>query len=164
MQNNTGCKINVTQASGEDIEREIGLVGTRQAIELAKQAIWDKVETVVSLCGTITSGICLTREQREKNNSGGGGRRGGQFDNDQYSDRFSQQQAPFAQQQQGTAQGMPQQQPSAPAPPDSNGADPYAAWGGYQNYVAMWYAALAQQQQGGAQPPGPAQGPTPGTS
>lgn len=49
MQNSTGCKINVTQAGpGEDIEREIGLVGTRQAIEAAKRAIWDKVDTVVS--------------------------------------------------------------------------------------------------------------------
>ncbi|KAK8165595.1 hypothetical protein BKA80DRAFT_84746 [Phyllosticta citrichinensis] len=48
MQNSTGCKINVSQASGADIEREIGLVGTRQSIEDAKQAIWEKVDTVVS--------------------------------------------------------------------------------------------------------------------
>ena len=49
MQNSTGCKINVSQASGADIEREIGLVGTRQAIEDAKRAIWDKVDSVVSI-------------------------------------------------------------------------------------------------------------------
>ena len=48
MQADTGCKINVSQASGADIEREIGLVGTRQAIDDAKRAIWDKVDQVVS--------------------------------------------------------------------------------------------------------------------
>jgi hypothetical protein len=48
MQSETGCKINVSQASGADIEREIGLVGSRQAIDDAKQAIWDKVDQVVS--------------------------------------------------------------------------------------------------------------------
>jgi len=47
MQSDTGRKINVSQASGADIEREIGLVGTRQAIEDAKRAIWDKVDQVV---------------------------------------------------------------------------------------------------------------------
>lgn len=50
MQSTTGCKINVSQASGgADIEREIGLVGTRQAIEDAKKAIWEKVDSVVSM-------------------------------------------------------------------------------------------------------------------
>lgn len=49
MQSETGCKINVSQASGADIEREIGLVGTRQAIDDAKRAIWEKVEQVVRL-------------------------------------------------------------------------------------------------------------------
>lgn len=48
MQNNTGCKINVAQPSGQDYEREIGLVGTRSAIELAKRAIMEKVHAVVS--------------------------------------------------------------------------------------------------------------------
>lgn len=48
MQNNTGCKINVSTPSGADISREIGLIGTRQAIESAKRAIWDKVGTVVN--------------------------------------------------------------------------------------------------------------------
>lgn len=49
MQATTGCKINVSQASGADIEREIGLVGSRQAIDEAKRAIWDKVDSVVSV-------------------------------------------------------------------------------------------------------------------
>lgn len=48
MQNTTSCKINVSQPTGRDIEREIGLVGTRQAIEMAKRAIMDKVDAVVS--------------------------------------------------------------------------------------------------------------------
>ncbi|KAL9576397.1 MAG: hypothetical protein Q9212_007130 [Teloschistes hypoglaucus] len=47
MQQATGCKINVSQPNGRDIERDIGLVGTRGAIEAAKRAIMDKVHTVV---------------------------------------------------------------------------------------------------------------------
>ena len=47
MQTSTGCKINVSPASGRDIEREIGLVGTRQAIDSAKRAIMEKVDAVV---------------------------------------------------------------------------------------------------------------------
>ena len=43
----TGCKINVAQPSGQDFEREIGLVGSRGAIEQAKRAIMDKVYAVV---------------------------------------------------------------------------------------------------------------------
>ena len=48
MQSSTGCKINVSPASGRDIERHIGLIGSRDAIERAKDAITDKVRTVVS--------------------------------------------------------------------------------------------------------------------
>lgn len=48
MQNQSSCKINVSPPSGADIEREIGLIGTRQAIERAKNLIWEKVDTVVS--------------------------------------------------------------------------------------------------------------------
>lgn len=48
MQNSTGCKINVSPASGRDVQREIGLIGTRQAIEAAKRAILAKVDTAVS--------------------------------------------------------------------------------------------------------------------
>ncbi|KAJ4368786.1 hypothetical protein N0V83_005868 [Neocucurbitaria cava] len=127
MQSDTGCKINVSQASGADIEREIGLVGTRQAIEDAKRAIWEKVDQV-----------------KEKNNS----RR---RDNGNQNDNYSHQQAP------SYGQNAPQAQPPAAAAPNVAGqaADPYAVYGGYQNYLAMWYASIAQQnQQGGQGPPG----------
>ena len=49
MQINTGCKINVAQPAGPDHEREIGLVGSRNAIEQAKRAIMEKVYAVVSI-------------------------------------------------------------------------------------------------------------------
>jgi far upstream element-binding protein len=49
MQNQTGCKINVSQQNSHgEVEREIGLVGTRDAINRAKRAIEEKVEAVVS--------------------------------------------------------------------------------------------------------------------
>jgi far upstream element-binding protein len=48
MQHQTGCKINVQQASGQDIERPIELVGDYAAIGRAKAAILEKVEQVVS--------------------------------------------------------------------------------------------------------------------
>jgi far upstream element-binding protein len=50
MQNMTGCKINVSQSSGPgEVEREIGLVGTRESIARAKRAIEDKVDAAVCL-------------------------------------------------------------------------------------------------------------------
>lgn len=49
MQNTTGCKINVSPSSGPgEVEREIGLVGSRESIDRAKRAIEDKVDAVVS--------------------------------------------------------------------------------------------------------------------
>ena len=55
MQSTTGCKINVSQSSGPgEVEREIGLVGSRDAIGRAKQAIEDKVEAVVSVDSMMT--------------------------------------------------------------------------------------------------------------
>ncbi len=42
------CKINVSPASGRDVERSIGLVGSRGSIEAAKRAILEKVDAVVS--------------------------------------------------------------------------------------------------------------------
>ncbi|KAI8935014.1 hypothetical protein NX059_008679 [Plenodomus lindquistii] len=122
MQSDTGCKINVSQASGADIEREIGLVGTRQAIEDAKRAIWEKVDQV-----------------KEKNNS----RR---RDNGNQDNNYSHQQPSYA-------NSAPAAQPPAAAAPAGGAADPYAVYGGYQNYLAMWYASIAQQQQGQG-PPG----------
>ena len=49
MQNATGCKINVSPATGRDVERDIGLVGSRMSIERAKHAIQEKVRAVVSI-------------------------------------------------------------------------------------------------------------------
>ena len=49
MQNVTSCKINVAPPSGPDINREIGLIGSHQAIEAGKRAIWDKVNAVVCM-------------------------------------------------------------------------------------------------------------------
>ncbi|KAH7090769.1 hypothetical protein FB567DRAFT_618372 [Paraphoma chrysanthemicola] len=133
MQSDTGCKINVSQASGADIEREIGLVGTRQAIDDAKRAIWEKVDQV-----------------REKNNSR---RRDNGNTNGGYDNSYSQQQQPPAQVY-GAAAPAAQAAPAA-NPAGGAAADPYAVYGGYQNYLAMWYASIAQQQQGGQPPQAP---------
>jgi far upstream element-binding protein len=135
MQNLTGCKINVSQASGRDIEREIGLVApNRQAIDAAKRAIMEKVDAV---------------EQRNRAGGGGGsGGGGGREDHDPYGgERYGGQQAAPSY----PPGGIPQQQAQVPGAPD-----PYAPWGGYQAYAAMWYAATMQQQQ--QQPGGPPPG------
>ncbi|KAF2017115.1 hypothetical protein BU24DRAFT_431945 [Aaosphaeria arxii CBS 175.79] len=144
MQSTTGCKINVSQASGADIEREIGLVGTAQAIADAKRAIWDKVDSV-----------------KEKNRERAGGysgnnQRGGR-DNGSYNDSYTHQQSSYG--QAGAGQAAAPANP--PATGDAAAADPYAIYGGYQNYLAMWYSSFAQQQQQqaggqGAPPPGAA--------
>ncbi|KAH8160710.1 hypothetical protein CIB48_g7523 [Xylaria polymorpha] len=132
MQNTTGCKINVSQSSGPgEVEREIGLVGSQEAITRAKRAIEDKVEAV-----------------RQKNSGGaGGGGRGGRnqnrrdWDNPNYTSHSSN-------------NNQPNVTDSQNPPPAANGAaDPYAMYGGYQAYLALWYQALAQQQ-GGGQPAG----------
>lgn len=148
MQNSTGCKINVTPASGRDVEREIGLVGSRYAIEQAKRAIMEKVDAVVSLSSIYSIVKDLIDEQEQKNRS-----QAPRHD-DPYSDRYSQPQQPSAQQ----GAGQMSQQASAPQG-GADVADPYAAYGGYQNYVAMWYAAMAQQQQQGGPGPGEQPGP-----
>ncbi|KAF5872853.1 putative kh domain-containing protein [Botrytis fragariae] len=133
MQNTTGCKINVTQSSGPgEVEREIGLVGSQQAIAAAKRAIEDKVDAV----------------KQQKNNGGGGGghrnNRGQQNQQNEYGDRGYSQQS-YAQ---------PQGQQGQQAPP-SGADDPYAAYGGYANYAQLWYQALAAQGQGDTtKPPG----------
>ncbi|KAK1772852.1 hypothetical protein QBC33DRAFT_31687 [Phialemonium atrogriseum] len=140
IQNNTGCKINVSQSSGPgEVEREIGLVGSRDAINRAKQVIEEKVEAV-----------------RAKNSGGGGfggGRGRGQprdYDSPNYGQPSNNSSA---------AQNLP---PAVQAPPAGAGgaADPYAPYGGYQAYLALWYQALASQQAQGqgdaAKPPGTA--------
>lgn len=157
MQADTGCKINVQQASGRDVERPIDLVGSAQAIEAAKQAIWEKVDQVVSFAAHSRSATgLLTPVQKDKNNGGGGGRGGDRNDrhdrNDQYGGgaQYSQQQGQQSWGQQ-SAQGMP---PQAAAPAAQAGEDPYAQYGGYQNYVMLWMAAAQQGLGGQGQAPG----------
>ena len=152
MQSTTGCKINVAQPSGQDVERSIGLVGTRAAIEAAKRAIMDKVHAVVRFLRENIDNY-LTPLQEEKNRPGGGSRR-----DDQYGDRYSQSQQayqqtalPYGQQAQTV---MPQGAPGGAAD-----VDPYAMYGGIQNYYALWYAAAAQQGQFPGQQQQPGQAP-----
>ncbi|KAK3990784.1 hypothetical protein QBC44DRAFT_61426 [Cladorrhinum sp. PSN332] len=131
MQNSTGCKINVSQSSGpNEVEREIGLVGSRDSIERAKRAIEDKVDAA-------------------KQKTSGGGRGGpprGQhrdYDNPNYGQPSNSSAAPPA----------PSSNPAAGASGYAQGqADPYAPYGGYQNYLALWMAAANQQP--GQVPPG----------
>ncbi|KAI1428420.1 hypothetical protein F5Y12DRAFT_23973 [Xylaria sp. FL1777] len=130
MQSTTGCKINVSQSSGPgEIEREIGLVGSRDAIGRAKRAIEDKVDAV-----------------RQKN-SGGAGGRGGRNQNRRDWDNPN---SNYTSHSSSNQPSMTESQNPAPA---NGGADPYAMYGGYQAYLALWYQALAQQQ-GGGQPTG----------
>ncbi|TAQ89159.1 hypothetical protein B7494_g2540 [Chlorociboria aeruginascens] len=121
MQSTTGCKINVSPSSGSnEVEREIGLVGSREAIAAARLAIQDKVSAV------------------QQKNAGSGGGRNRSTQND-YGDRG------YSQQSYTQPQGQSQQGQNQAA---STGAeDPYAVYGGYQAYAAMYYQALAQQQQ-----------------
>jgi far upstream element-binding protein len=153
MQATTGCKINVSQASGADIEREIGLVGTSQSIAEAKNAIQEKVDQVVRRPVCTCFGALTNIPQKEKNNqrrSGGGGGGGGRDHRDRdYNDTYSHQ-------QQQSSYGQHASQPNvAQQPTQGEGAapDPYAIYGGYQNYLAMWYSSLGNQYQG-AQPAG----------
>ncbi|KAK5636489.1 hypothetical protein RRF57_012201 [Xylaria bambusicola] len=131
MQSTTGCKINVSQSSGPgEVEREIGLVGSRDAIGRAKRAIEDKVDAV-----------------RQKNSGGGAGGRGGRSQNrrdwDNPNSNYS---------SQGSA-NQPSMTDAQNAAPPNGVADPYAMYGGYQAYLALWYQAVAQQQ-GTGQPTG----------
>ena len=119
MQDRTGCKINVSPATGRDIEREIGLIGTRNSIESAKRAIMEKVDTVNA----------RSRSQQPDSNN--------------YDSYGSQPAAAYG--------GSATSQAQPPAASAGGAADPYAPYGGYENYARMWYATLAaqQQQQGG---------------
>ncbi|KAK4035323.1 hypothetical protein C8A01DRAFT_48473 [Parachaetomium inaequale] len=140
MQNMTGCKINVSQSSGPgEVEREIGLVGTLDAIAQAKRAIEDKVDAA-----------------RQKSAGGGGRGRGPprDYDSPNYGQPSNTSSAPMNAPSGGAA-------PAAAA--GSGGqADPYAMYGGYENYIALWWQSqlAAQQAQGGQG--GPPQ--APGTS
>ncbi|KAK0634281.1 hypothetical protein B0T17DRAFT_482823 [Bombardia bombarda] len=140
MQNNTGCKINVSQSSGPgEVEREIGLVGSRDAISRAKLAIEEKVDAA-----------------KQKSTGGGGGGRG-RAPQHQHRDYDS----PAYGQQQSNNSSTPQSMPAgnaAAAAPANGQPDPYAMYGGYENYIALWWqsqlAAQAQGQGGASQAPG----------
>ncbi|PFH60305.1 hypothetical protein XA68_11151 [Ophiocordyceps unilateralis] len=125
MQNSTGCKINVAQSSGSgEVQREIGLIGTRDSIIRAKQAIDEKVDAV----------------RQKSGGGGGGGGSGGRSRVQPEADRAAYSQHPSI-----------NQAPQAAC----DSSDPYAQYGGYQNYVALWYQSLMyqqQQQQGGQGP------------
>ena len=145
MQATTGCKINVSPAAGQDFEREIGLVGSRDSIERAKNAIMEKVHAVVSRLILLTSQnpnhSSDSFPQQEKNS--GRGRLSdhqNQYSNDPH---FSQAQQQY-QQPYSNPQNPQQQQPGGPG----GGADPYAAYGGYENYLALWYSSYQAQNQG----------------
>ena len=135
MQNFTMCKINVSQPKPPDIEREIGLIGTRSAIDSAKHAIREKVDSVKDRSGR--------------------GERGGR-ETDHYSGNYSQQ--PAQQPAYDASAGMPGAQ-AAMNPSSNNAADPYAPWGGYANYCAIWMAMQSQQAQGQPGQMPPQQGP-----
>jgi len=74
-----------------------------------------------------------------------------------YGDPYMQQQQQPLPQQQAYGQQPPPMHmpgmPSAGAPEAAGAGDPYAAYGGYQAYLAMWYAAFANQQGGQGPPP-----------
>ena len=113
MQSTTGCKINVSPSSGQgEVEREIGLVGSREAIAAAKHAIEDKVDAVVSTLSYIY-GRCAEFSQQQKN-AGAGRNRAAQND---YGDRTYTQ----------SAYSQPQGQAPTQAAPQTGQDDPYAA-------------------------------------
>lgn len=134
MQNTTGCKINVSQNNERDGRREIGLIGSRQAIDAAKRNIYDKVDQV--------------RAKNAANQAGAGGRND-HYDGSGYSQpqqQYGQQQ--YGQPQQGMMTGAQQRTATAAAGQTDPNADPYAPYGGYQNYLMLWQLAQAQQGQG----------------
>ncbi|CAM1509346.1 Fc.00g030850.m01.CDS01 [Cosmosporella sp. VM-42] len=134
MQNVTGCKINVAQSSGPgETQREIALIGTHDSIARAKLAIDEKVEAV--------------RQKGSGGGGGGGGRGRGHQDNDRNN---------YSQPAPTPATNQPPQATSA------DGSDPYAQYGGYSNYIALWYQSLMYQQQQGGQGAPPAGAPAPG--
>ncbi|RWA09474.1 hypothetical protein EKO27_g5632 [Xylaria grammica] len=117
---------------GETIQREIGLVGSADAIGRAKRAIEDKVDAV---------------RQKNSGGPGGAGGRGGRNQNRRDWDNPN---PNYSSHSSNNQLGMPDSQNPAPA---DGAADPYAMYGGYQAYLTLWYQALAQHQ-GGGQPTG----------
>ncbi|KAI4221229.1 MAG: hypothetical protein L6R40_008645 [Gallowayella cf. fulva] len=153
MQQTTGCKINVSQPNGRDIERDIGLVGSRGAIEAAKRAIMDKVHAVEDKNRNNNNNNNNNNNFRDQHNDRRGDDRFTDRNNDHYQPQQQQQPAYTQQQQQPQIQNQTAQQ-QQPQGGDA-AVDPYAAYGGYQNYVALWYQTFAQQGQQGQQQQGP---------
>ncbi|KAH6688375.1 KH domain-containing protein [Plectosphaerella plurivora] len=153
MQNSTGCKINVAQSSGPgEVQREIALIGSRDSISRAKAAIEEKVDAVVSPSSKLEHiRKQVNSFQRQKSGGGGGGGGGGGRGRRDDYDNYSHQASNSA----GQASA-----PAAQPPATADGADPYAMYGGYQNYLALWYQSLMQQGAGG-QPPAAGGAPPP---
>ncbi|QSS49413.1 KH domain-containing protein [Histoplasma capsulatum var. duboisii H88] len=146
MQAVTGCRINIQSPVGRDADREVTLVGSRGAIEEAKRMIMEKID----------SAEYKARSQQPQRRD------------DSYGDRYARPQQrqgqqyyqDYQDQNRAAAQPLTQQHPPQPGAEE----DPYAQWGGYQNYIAWWYAAMqqqAQQQQTGQAPPGQSEPPGP---
>ncbi|PKS13071.1 hypothetical protein jhhlp_000412 [Lomentospora prolificans] len=136
IQNVTGCKINVSQSSGEgETEREIALIGSQDSINRAKRAIDEKIEAV-RMKGSGPSG------------GGRGGGRGGDHGG------YGQHSAALPN---SASQSNPPPQQAA-----TDGSDPYAQYGGYNNYLALWYSQWIGAAGAGAQPPGDAPQPPSG--
>ena len=123
MQNMTGCKINVSQPSGPgEVEREIGLVGTREAIARAKRAIEDKVEVVVCVAASYPAVYFVmsnTSLQRQKSGSGRARGQHRDYDNPNYGQSSNTNSTPST-----TAVGAATQ--SSAGSSTANPADPYA--------------------------------------
>ena len=145
MQNITGCKINVSQPSGRDIEREIGLIGSRSAIEHAKHVILEKVRAVEekNRAGGKSSNDRHNSNDAPYNNSPNAG-------SSNYNQGYN-----YGQQQQQSYQAPAAAAAGTTATP-AQGSDPYAAYGGYENYMAIWSAFLQNQGQGQSGPGAPA--------
>jgi far upstream element-binding protein len=167
MQSITGCKINVSQSSGPgEVEREIGLVGPRDAIAAAKRAIEDKVEAVVCLIGHLLAPLLTTHSNR-KMQAGAVAvvvvtvllkmtMATGLIPSHlslNLKDKLNHK-PPLQPHKMIHMQHVRDPSPSAWAP-FANEQD-----GGYNAYVALWYQAMAQQQQAGqaqsdlSKPPG----------
>ncbi|XWW93329.1 hypothetical protein V2A60_001262 [Cordyceps javanica] len=142
IQSQAECKINVAPSSGPgEVQREISLIGAPESIERAKQLIDEKVEAM------------------KQKNAGGGGRggrdrhdgggRGGHHDRG-HGDRGG-----------GNNYSQASSTNAPPQGASGDASDPYAQYGGYQNYVALWYQSLMyqQQQQGGGDGTPPAGAP-----
>ncbi|KAL9060605.1 MAG: hypothetical protein Q9162_000556 [Coniocarpon cinnabarinum] len=130
MQNVSGCKVNVSQPQGADIERSIELIGSRPAIEHARRLINEKVVAVRDKQGGGSGG---------SGGGGGGGSRGGQNPPPPSSYGYGSSSMP----------GYSQPMPSMPLPHQGDNADPYARFGGAQNYWSLWNNAANSGSYGG---------------